>query len=78
MEPTRLVPLETNYRDYFSCSNTDTFCGCYAAVLAPYFIDPAAPDAPANVSRLIYTTAQEGVPTPFFNGIRGRWGGEHI
>ena len=78
MDPTRLVPLETNYRDYFSCSNTNTFCGCYTAVLAPYFIDPAVPDAPANILRLIYTAAQEVVPTPFFSGIRGRGGGVHI
>ena len=60
------IPATTSYRYYFARADTNTFRGNYAVVLATYVIDPdnAANDAaPANVVRLIYAVAQEGVPT---------------
>ena len=62
------VLLVTTYRDYFSRAKTDTFSGRYATVLAPYSINPTATAAtPADVARLIYSAAQEGVPTAFLH-----------
>ena len=62
------VLLATTYRDYFSRAKTDTFSGRYATVLAPYSINPTATAAtPADVARLIYSAAQEGVPTAFLH-----------
>ena len=63
-----LVPLLTSYRDYFACSEMDTFRGRYAAFLSLYNIDPA--DAatsvgPQEVDRHICTEVQEGVPITF-------------
>ena len=64
--PLSLIPLPTGYWDYFSRDETKNFCGCYDDVLAPYTINPsnaAAVVTLANVARLIYDAAQEGVPT---------------
>ena len=61
--PTRtqnLVPPTISYRDYFARVDTNTFHRRYAAVLAPYAINPAvaATAIPARVARLIYAAAQ--------------------
>ena len=62
--PPNLVPPATNY--------WDTLRGCYAAVLAPYAINSAsAAAATADVARLVYAAAQEGVPTTFFQWYQG-------
>ena len=71
-----LVPLETTYRDYFSCTDTNTSRCRYATILAPYVIYLAASTTPAEVSRLLYTADQEGVPTALLqwyqvNMVRG-------
>ena len=74
-----LVPPSTNYQEYFSRINSDTFHGFYANILESYGIDPtAAANTPDNVARLIYSTAHEGVPTAFLqwhHGLKG--GGAH-
>ena len=76
--PLILVPPETIYRDYLSCTETDTFNRRYAAVLAPYSINPtaaAAATTPVDVARLLYTAALEGAPAAFLQwhqGTRGR------
>ena len=72
--PLILVPPETIYRDYFYCTETDTFNRRYAAVLAPYSINPTAAAAvatPVDVARLIYTAALEGAPTAFLQWHHG-------
>ena len=80
--PLSLVLPMTNCRDYLSSTETDNFCGNYAAVLVIYTIDPtdaAATAAPADVAQLIYAMAQEGILTAFIQwqkGARGR--GTHI
>ena len=61
--PTRtlnLVPPAISYRDYFARVDTNTFYRRYAAVLAPYAINPsvAATVIPVRVARLIYAAAQ--------------------
>ena len=38
--PLILVPPITNYQDYFSHSETNSFRGCYADVLSPCAINP--------------------------------------
>ena len=76
--PPSLIPPATTYRDYFSCAETDTFCVCYADVLAPHKIDPTASSAavaPADVARLIYAVEQEGIPTSFLQWHQGKSGG---
>ena len=63
--PLILVPPETIYRDSLSCTETNTFNRSYAAVLAPYSINPTAAAAaatPVDVARLLYTAALEGAP----------------
>ena len=78
INPPRLAPPTTIYRDYFYHIKTDTFCERHATVLAAYSIDPAADAtaaAPTEVARLIYAAAQDGVPTAFLQqrqGTRGR------
>ena len=55
--PLSLVPPTTNYQEYFDRAETDTFCGCYSAFLAPYVINPAVvavSDALADVAQMIY------------------------
>ena len=56
--PSIILPLATNYQDYFYCVKTNTFCRRYAAILYTCTIDPAASISPANVACLIYATAQ--------------------
>ena len=76
--PPRIVPLGGTYQDYLSRSNTNTFCGRYAAILMPYAIDPAASAAdsvPDDVVRLIHAAMQEGVPTAFLKWHQGMRGG---
>ena len=73
--PPSLVPPTNSYWYYFAHAETDTFRGRYAAILAPYSIDPVKADAPVDVTRLIYAAAQEVVPTLFLQwhqGERGR------
>ena len=46
----------------------DTFRGCYTKVFSPYKIETENATAairPQEVSRNIYSVAQEGVPTAF-------------
>ena len=72
--PLILVPPKTIYRDHFSCTETDTFNRHYAAVLAPYTINPTAAAAaatPVDVARIIYTTALEGAPTALLRWHQG-------
>ena len=62
--PQNLVLPATTYQDCFSYSETDTSHGRYSVVLAPYKIDPV--DAMSDkVAILVYSAAQEGVPTAF-------------
>ena len=59
--PPSLVPPTTSNRYYFAHAETETFRGRYAAVLAPYAIDPATvttSDGLADVAHLIYVAAQ--------------------
>ena len=64
--PPILVSPDTTYRDYLYCANTNTFYVCYYAVLVPYEIDTTtAVVTPAKVTRLIYSAAQEVIPTNF-------------
>ena len=71
--PPSLVPPATIYRDYFSHTNTNSFCGRYAAILDLYMINPAD-TAPDNVARLIYAAEQEGFPAALLKCHQGkRW-----
>ena len=75
--PILFYPMNT-YWDYLSRTETNTFCGRYAAVLAMHSTDPAsatATTAPANMAWLIYAASQEGITTKFLlwhQGARGR------
>ena len=66
--PLSLLPPKTSYQYYFSRANTDTFRRRYAAVLAPYVINPVtavANAAPVDFAQLIYAAGQEGVMNAF-------------
>ena len=69
--PPSLIPPTTSYRDYFACTETETFHVRYMAILAPYSINPtaAAAAASAEVARLIYAAAQEDVLTMFLQMV---------
>ena len=57
-QPDLAPPIRT-YRAYFSRPKTDPFGGNYAAVLAPYRVDPlnaAAAPTPTSVAQQIYDT----------------------
>ena len=72
--PLILVPPTTIYREYFSHAEIDTFCGRYADVLVPYTINPndaVVAATPADAMQLIYSAAQEGVPTMFLQWNQG-------
>ena len=59
--PTSLVPSTTSYRDHFTRSDTNTFCGSYTGVLGMYSINPDAAitsTTPADIAQLIYAMAQ--------------------
>ena len=66
-QPDLAPPIRT-YRAYFYSPETDPFGGDYAAVLAPYQVDPlnapAAP-TPASFTQQIYASSQHGEPTAF-------------
>ena len=55
-----LVPPLAAYREYFAREETNPFTNGYAAVLAPYAIDPTNANAaptPAIIFRQIYAAA---------------------
>ena len=61
--PPSLVPLTTSYHDYFPHAETNTFRRHYAAIQAPYVVDPAAATTSAasyDFTRMIYATDQGG------------------
>ena len=63
-----LVPLFKTYRDYFASKETNEFTENFAAVMAPYALDPAnvaAAHKPAALSRKIYSSTMSGEPTAF-------------
>ena len=63
--PLSLVPPDTTYQKYIYCAKTNTFHRSCAAILEPYSINPiasATTSTPADVARIIYAGAQEGVP----------------
>ena len=65
--PPSLVSPTTRYQYYFTHAEINTFCGRYATVLVPYYIDPAnaaATTASSNVVRVIYARSQF-MPTYF-------------
>ena len=61
-DPPNLVTPTNSYHDYFTRVKTNTFRGCYAAVLAPY------------VALMIYAASQEGVPIAFLQCNQGASG----
>ena len=63
-----LVPLFKTYREYFASEETNPFTDNFAAVMAPYAIDPAnaaAAHEPATLSRQVYSSTISGDPTTF-------------
>ena len=57
--PPSLVPPKTNYQDYFSRSETNTFHFQCASLLVPCVIDLVAAAAyPADVVQIIYAAVQ--------------------
>ena len=63
-----LAPPICTYCAYFSWPETDPFGGDYAAILAPYRVDPlnaAAAPKPASVAQPIYAASQQKDPTAF-------------
>ena len=71
--PPSLVLPTTSYLDYVSCSETNTFRRRYAAVPEPYTINHAhvTADVSSKVAQLIYSEAQEGIPTVFLQWHQG-------
>ena len=63
-----LVPPFKTYREYFASEETNLFTNNFAAVMAPYALDPtnaAATHEPAELSRQVYSSTMSGDPTAF-------------
>ena len=63
-----LVPLFKTYREYFASEETNLFTDNFAAVMAPYALDPAnaaAAHEPAALARQVYYSTISGDPTAF-------------
>ena len=63
-----LMPLVKTYREYFASEETNPFTDNFAAVMAPYALDPAnaaATHEPAALARQAYYSTMSGDPTAF-------------
>ena len=63
-----LVPLFKTYWEYFASEETNPFTDNFAAVMAPYALDPAnaaAAHKPSKLARQVYSSTMSGDPTTF-------------
>ena len=63
-----LVPPLRTYWEYFASEEINPFTDNFAAVMAPYSLDPAkaaAAHKPAALSRQVYSSTMSGDPTEF-------------
>ena len=63
-----LVPPFKTYREYFASKETNPFTDNFAAVMAPYTLDPAnaaATHEPAALARKVYSSTMSGEPKAF-------------
>ena len=68
METPGLVTPFKTYREYFAKEETNPFTDNFAAVMAPYALDPAnaaAAHEPDALSRQVYSSKISGDPTEF-------------
>ena len=63
-----LVPPFKTFREYFASEEMNLFTDNFAAVMAPYALDPAnaaAAHEPAALDRQVYSSTMSGDPTTF-------------
>ena len=63
-----MVPPFRTYQEYFASEETNPFTDNFAAVMAPYALDPAnaaAAHKPAALSQQVYSSTMSGEPTAF-------------